>query len=454
MKKEIFKAYDIRGTVNKDLFIDDAYIIGQSYGSYLKEKVKLNKCVIGMDNRLTSPLIKENLIKGLLSTGINVIDYGLITTPMHYYTRYINKTCGIMVTASHNPKDDNGFKFSFDELANARGTMIDDFRNYTFNNKFIKGKGIYVKRDIKDEYLNYLKDNINMGSKKIKAVFDPGNGTTSTIIHEVNEMFPNIIPVYINDLSDGTFPNHHPDPAVEENMEMLKKAVIENKADIGIAYDGDGDRIGIIDEQGNFIKADIYLIIAIRDIINKVNNKTFLCDVKCSKTLIDEIEKLGGSTFMSRTGTSFTESNTKANNIPLGGELSGHIFFNDRGPEVCSAIYAGLRFIEILSKTDKSFSELLENINKYYSTPEIKIPVDEQKKFIIVEKVKQYVIDKGYKFLDIDGVRVTYDDSWVLVRASNTGPNLTLRFEATTEEKLNILKDEYINKIKELINQD
>ena len=454
MKKEIFKAYDIRGTVNKDLFIDDAYIIGQSYGSYLKEKVKLNKCVIGMDNRLTSPLIKENLIKGLLSTGINVIDYGLITTPMHYYTRYINKTCGIMVTASHNPKDDNGFKFSFDELANARGTMIDDFRNYTFNNKFIKGKGIYVKRDIKNEYLNYLKDNINMGSKKIKAVFDPGNGTTSTIIHEVNEMFPNIIPVYINDLSDGTFPNHHPDPAVEENMEMLKKAVIENKADIGIAYDGDGDRIGIIDEQGNFIKADIYLIIAIRDIINKVNNKTFLCDVKCSKTLIDEIEKLGGSTFMSRTGTSFTESNTKANNIPLGGELSGHIFFNDRGPEVCSAIYAGLRFIEILSKTDKSFSELLENINKYYSTPEIKVPVDEQKKFIIVEKVKQYVIDKGYKFLDIDGVRVTYDDSWVLVRASNTGPDLTLRFEATTEEKLNILKDEYLNKIKELISQD
>ena len=454
MKKEIFKAYDIRGTVNKDLFIDDAYIIGQSYGSYLKEKVKLNKCVIGMDNRLTSPPIKENLIKGLLSTGINVIDYGLITTPMHYYTRYINKTCGIMVTASHNPKDDNGFKFSFDELANARGTMIDDFRNYTFNNKFIKGKGIYVKRDIKDEYLNYLKDNINMGSKKIKAVFDPGNGTTSTIIHEVNEMFPNIIPIYINDLSDGTFPNHHPDPAVEENMEMLKKAVIENKADIGIAYDGDGDRIGIIDERGNFIKADIYLIIAIRDIINKVNNKTFLCDVKCSKTLIDEIEKLGGSTFMSRTGTSFTESNTKANNIPLGGELSGHIYFNDRGPEVCSAIYAGLRFIEILSKTDKSFSELLENINKYYSTPEIKVPVDEQKKFIIVEKVKQYVIDKGYKFLDIDGVRVTYDDSWVLVRASNTGPNLTLRFEATTEEKLNILKDEYLNKIKELISQD
>ena len=454
MKKEIFKAYDIRGTVNKDLFIDDAYIIGQSYGSYLKEKVKLNKCVIGMDNRLTSPPIKENLIKGLLSTGINVIDYGLITTPMHYYTRYINKTCGIMVTASHNPKDDNGFKFSFDELANARGTMIDDFRNYTFNNKFIKGKGIYVKRDIKDEYLNYLKDNINMGSKKIKAVFDPGNGTTSTIIHEVNEMFPNIIPIYINDLSDGTFPNHHPDPAVEENMEMLKKAVIENKADIGIAYDGDGDRIGIIDEQGNFIKADIYLIIAIRDIINKVKNKTFLCDVKCSKTLIDEIEKLGGSTFMSRTGTSFTESNTKANNIPLGGELSGHIFFNDRGPEVCSAIYAGLRFIEILSKTDKSFSELLENINKYYSTPEIKVPVDEQKKFIIVEKVKQYVIDKGYKFLDIDGVRVTYDDSWVLVRASNTGPDLTLRFEATTEEKLNILKDEYLNKIKELISQD
>ena len=451
MKESIFKAYDIRGLYPEEIDVNTAYTIGKSYGSYLQEKLHKRKCVIGRDNRLSSPSISAALKQGLLDSGINVIDYGLITTPMHYYSRYIENTYGIMVTASHNPKDDNGFKFSFDDLANARGEMIENFKNYTLKGDFLEGHGMSEERDIHSAYYNYLTENIFMGPKRIKAVFDPGNGVTATVIKEINSLFPNIEPVYICDESDGTFPNHHPDPAVEENMKMLKEKVLEVQADIGIAYDGDGDRIGIIDEKGNFIMADKYMIVAIRDMISKVKNKTFLCDVKCSKALMDEIESLGAKVHMNRTGTSFTEASTKENNIPLGGELSGHIFFNDRGPEVCSAIYAGLRFIEILSKTTKTFSELLEGIPIYYSTPEIKIPCDNEKKFKVVEKVKDYVKQKNYQYIDIDGVRISFDNSWALIRVSNTGPNLTLRFEAKTEEELNQKQKEFTDLVESLL---
>ena len=451
MNESIFKAYDIRGRYPEEINEKLAYTIGKSYGSYLKKYYEKNKCVIGRDNRLSSLNIAAALKSGLLDSGINVIDYGEITTPMHYYTRYLNNTYGIMVTASHNPKDDNGFKFSFDPLANARGKMIEDFKEFTLKEKFLDGNGLYEQRKIKEEYLTYLKENIFMGSKKVKVVFDPGNGVTTTIIKSAVELFPNIEAYYICDENDGTFPNHHPDPAVEENMTMLKQKVLEVHADIGVAFDGDGDRLGIIDEQGKFVMADQYLIIAVRDLINKVKNKTFLCDVKCSKSLIDEIEKLGGNVFMSRTGTSFTEANTKENNIPLGGELSGHIFFNDRGPEICSAIYAGLRFIEILSKTEKTFSELLEGVTPYISTPEIKISCPNEVKFSIVDKVKNYVKEKNYSFIDIDGVRVNFPNSWVLVRASNTGPNLTLRFEATTKEELEEKQKEFTELVNTLI---
>ena len=451
MKESIFKAYDIRGTYPNEINEQGAYIIGKSYGTYLQKFYDKNKCVIGRDNRLSSPALYEALKNGLIDSGINVICYGEITTPMHYYTRYVENTFGVMVTASHNPKEDNGFKFSFDKYANARGDMIDDFKEFTFKGDFYKGKGIVVNKDIKKDYLSYLKDNINMGKKKIKAVFDMGNGVTATIIKDVIKEFPNIEPIYICDESDGSFPNHHPDPAVEENMAMLKEKVLETNADIGIAFDGDGDRLGIIDEHGKFIMADKYLIVAMKSMIKEVSNKTFLCDVKCSKSLIDEIEKDGGHVFMSRTGTSFTEANTKINNIPLGGELSGHIFFNDRGPEVCSAIYAGLRFIEILSKEEKTFSELLKGINNYYSTPEIKVPCSNEHKFEVVDAVKKYVIEKKYSYLDIDGVRVNFKNAWGLIRASNTGPNLTLRFEGLTNEDLESIKNEFINVVNETI---
>ena len=448
MNESIFKAYDIRGIYPEEINEDGAYKIGLSYGSYLQEFCHKRKCVVGCDNRLSSPSLKKYLIKGLLDSGINVIDYGLITTPMHYYTRYIENTYGIMVTASHNPKDDNGFKFSFDSLANARGKMIEDFKEYTFRGRFYRGMGIIEYRDIKEAYLNYLKDNIHLANKPLKVVIDPGNGVTTTIIKDIMKLFPSIDVTYICDISDGTFPNHHPDPAVEDNMTMLKEKVLEVKADCGIAYDGDGDRIGMIDELGNFIMADKIMIVAVKALLKDFTNKTILCDVKCSKSLIDEVENLGGTIYMNRTGTSFTESATKEKNILLGGELSGHLFFNDRGPEVCSAIYAGLRILEILSKSNLSLSEMLEDIPKYYSTAEIKVSCDNESKFQVVEDLKQEIIKRNLEYIDIDGIRFNTLDGWSLIRASNTGPNITLRFEAKTKERLEEIKKEFMDLVK------
>lgn len=451
MNSTIFKEYDIRATYPEEINESIAYTIGKSYGSYLQEMFELNKCVVGHDNRLSSPSLYKNLIKGIIDSGCNVIDYGLITTPMHYYTRYIEKCFGIMVTASHNPKDDNGFKFSFDELANARGKMIQDFKDYTLKENFYSGKGLLEKRDIKEKYLKYMEDNVCMGSRQLKVVIDPGNGVTTTIVKECHNLFPNLDVTYICDENDGTFPIHHPDPAVEENLSLLKEKVKEIHADIGISYDGDGDRIGIVDENGNFVYSDKLLIIGVRNLINSVTNKTFLYDVKCSKALEDEIIKLGGTPYMERTGTSYTQASTKEKNIPLGGELSGHIFFNDRGPEICSGIYDGLRFLEILSKTDKKFSELLDGINNYISTPEIKIPCANETKFEIIEKVKEYVKKQNYQATFIDGARITWNNGWALIRASNTGPNITLRFEAKESDFLNKIQKEFTDLVQELI---
>ncbi|MCI8394435.1 MAG: phosphomannomutase/phosphoglucomutase [Bacilli bacterium] len=451
MNTTIFKEYDIRGTYPTEINEETAYIIGKSYGSYIQEKLKIHKCVIGHDNRLSSPSLYENMKNGILNSGCNVIDYGLVTTPMHYYTRYLDHTMGIMVTASHNPKDDNGFKFSFDSLANARGKMIVDFKEYTLKGEFLDGKGLFEKRDVTSAYLKYMQDNIQMGDRKLKVVIDPGNGTTSIIVKECHNLFPNLDITYICAENDGTFPNHHPDPAVEENLTFLKEKVLEEKADIGISYDGDGDRLGIIDEFATFVPADKLLIIALRAIRNEIQNPTFLYDVKCTKALEDEIRKLNAIPYMERTGTSYTEATTKEKNIPLGGELSGHIFFNDRGPEICSGIYDGLRYLEILSKTNLPFSKLLDGITEYISTPEIKIPCANENKFSIIEKVKEYVQQKNYQACFMDGARVTFEDGWALIRASNTGPNITLRFEAKTKEFLNQIQKEFTLLVTKLI---
>jgi phosphomannomutase/phosphoglucomutase len=448
LNTEIFREYDIRGTYPETINESIAYTIGRSYGSYLQEKYNQTTCVVAHDNRLSSDALSSNLIKGITESGCNVIDYGLATTPMNYYGRYLNHLFGIMVTASHNPKDDNGFKFSFDHLANARGPQIYDFRDYTLKGIFKNGNGTITKNDITEKYLEYMKDGIKFGPRKRKVVIDCGNGVTCTVARKIFSQF-NIDFEIINEESDGTFPNHHPDPAIAENMIQLQNKVKELHADLGIAYDGDGDRIGFVKEDGTLMSTEEFMIIIIRDIINKVQNKTFLYDVKCSKTLEDEIKKLGGTPLMYRTGASYTEAKCKEDNIPFGGELSGHLFFRDKVADIGSGIYASLRMCEILSRTNLSVSELCQGINKYYSTPEIKFPSPDDKKFNVIENIKKYCEEQKYPIVTIDGVKAYFQTGWILVRASNTGPNITFRAEATTEQDLEKLKNFFTN----LINQ-
>lgn len=449
INKNIFRGYDIRGIYPTELDVDTAYTVGLGFGSYIKSIGKTT-CVVGHDNRLSSNDLYSALMKGITETGIDIISLGLCTTPMYYYACLKLKVySGVMVTASHNPKDDNGFKFAFDESGNCKGQEIQDFLAYILKGEFSTGKGTIKDYDITDEYLTLFKENLHFGSRRVKVVLDPGNGTTSIIMKKLYSMFPIDI-VCINDVSDGSFPNHHPDPCVEENLEQLKKKVLEENADIGLSFDGDGDRMGMVSNTAKFIPTDKYMIIVVRDIINKVSKKEFLCDVKCSKSFSDEVEKLGGKCITYRTGNSYTKAAVRDNDLPFGGELSGHVYFRDRWLGFDSGLYAGLRMLEILSHTDKNVEELLSGINEYYSTEELKFPSSDDVKFEIVSKVGEYAKEKGYKFLDIDGIKVLFDDGWALVRASNTGPNLTARFEASSEERLESIQKEFTDLINEL----
>lgn len=442
LKKEIFREYDIRGIYNEEMDDETAYLIGKAYGTKLRE---LNKktTVVAYDNRLSSVSLEENLVKGLLETGINVKRIGLATTPMCYFAaNYYGTNASMMITASHNPKEYNGFKFSYNGIHNAYGNSVKEIYDLIIKGEFATGTGTIENVDITKPYINLLLDNIKLGDRKIKVVYDCGNGTTSIIADQV---FANLevesIPLF--NTSDGTFPNHHPDPCVYANLTKLKEKVLEVNADLGIGYDGDGDRVGFIDNEGNMIETDKFMIIMWRYLYNKVDNKKALFDVKCTKALEDELHKLGITPIEYRTGNSYTRAATANGNYPLGGELSGHVYFRDKFPGYDDGIYAGIRLIELLSHTNKPLSNLLDGINKYYSTEELKVKVNDERKFEIVEKMKQYCLRKKYNFLTIDGVKAKFEDGFALVRASNTGPNITMRFEATTKERLEELQDEF-----------
>ena len=287
--------------------------------------------------------------------------------------------------------------------------------------------------------------------RPIKVVYDSGNGTASVIARDIFKRLPMIDAIALFDESDGSFPNHHPDPCVEENLNVLKQTVIDSHADVGIGYDGDADRVGFVDEKGTFIPIDKFLAIMWDYLYDKVDKRECLFDVKCSKLLEDELIKLNVKPVEYRTGNSYTRRESARGDYPLSGELSGHVYFRDKWPGYDDGIYVGMRLIEMLSNSNKPLSSYLENLEKYYSTPEIKIKTDDDKKFLIVEKMKDYCQSKNYNFITIDGVKVKFDDGFALVRASNTGPNITERFEARDEARLESIKEEFEKELRKYL---
>ena len=452
VNKLMFREYDIRGIYGEDIDEEVSYLIGRAFASKLT-KLGLNKTVLAHDNRLSSPVIKENLLKGLIDSGITVYDLGLASTPMCYFaTNYYNVNTSMMITASHNPKEYNGFKFSYNGIHNAFGEQVREIYDIIERKDFVDGQGKVIPKDIRSEYIKLLTSNIKLGKRKIKVVYDCGNGTTSIIADDIfKQLNVEAIPLY--NISDGSFPNHHPDPWVDENNRDLKEMVIKNKADLGVGFDGDGDRVGVIDEKGNMIDIDKYMIIMWRYLYDKVNKKEGFFDVKCTKALEDELIKLGVKPVETRTGNSYTRKISHDGNYPLGGELSGHVYYRDKFPGYDDGIYAGLRIVERLSHTNEKLSELLNGINKYYSTKELKIQVEDTEKFKIVNKVKEYAISKNYNIVTLDGVKVKFNDGFALVRASNTGPNITMRYEGNTKIRLKEIEDEFNNIVEKILKE-
>ena len=452
INKNIFREYDIRGVYGRDIDEEVSYLIGKAFASKIKQ-LGQTTALVGYDNRYSSPTIEKNLIKGITEIGINVIRLGMVTTPMYYYAWDLLKVrCGVMITASHNPKDDNGFKISYNGIHNIYGDLVKELYDIIIKNKFINSTnvGTIKEVDIKNDYINMIASNINLGNRKLKVIYDCGNGTTSIIADDIFNKFSDkleLIPLF--NISDSNFPNHHPDPAVEDNLTILKSKVKEHNADLGIAFDGDGDRVGIIDNLGNFIDIDKYMIIIWKDLVNKVSDKRTFYDVKCSLALKEELDKMGIENEFYRTGNSYTKAKSFEGDYPFSGELSGHVFFRDKFNGYDDGIYAGLRLIEILSTTTSNISEMLQGISKYYCTPEIKISISDDIKFEIVKKVENYCKNKNYNILLIDGVKVFLKEGSALVRASNTGPNITVRFEAKTSEQLEEIKEEFMNLIEE-----
>jgi phosphomannomutase/phosphoglucomutase len=439
IKPEIFRQYDIRGLVGRDLTPESVETLGKAIGTYFRQHNR-RQVAVGRDCRLSSPQFSEVLSKGLISTGCDVVELGIIPTPLLYFAIYFKKMeAGVMITGSHNPPEYNGFKMMLGEDT-LYGPDIQDILKIIQKEEFMKDEaGEKETYDIRPEYENYVVENIKL-RKKLKVVVDAGNGTGGAVAVpifrklgcEVTELFCEM---------DGNFPNHHPDPTLPEALETLIKTVAESHAELGIAYDGDADRIGVIDDKGKIIWGDQLMIIFARDILPSNPGAPVISEVKASKLLYEEVEKLGGRPIMWKTGHSLIKKKIKEEKALLAGEMSGHIFFADRFFGFDDAIYSSARLLEILSRSEKRLSEMLDDLPSTYHTPEIRVYASDAVKFKIVKEVKKELAKK-YPIIDIDGVRAQFPKGWGLVRASNTQEALVLRFEAETEHDLADIRKE------------
>ena len=444
MKAHIFREYDIRGLVPEDLNEETVHQLGLGIGTYYHDK-GARRLSLGRDCRLSSPDLSKWLMEGLVEAGMTVVDVGMVPTPLLYFSLHqLDVEGGVQITGSHNPPEFNGFKVCLDK-ASIHGKEIRKIREIIDSGEFSRGPGRQEMAEIVEPYIRYLADNIHPGPVKRKVVLDAGNGVGGPVALEVYKRAGfEVIPIFCE--PDGNFPNHHPDPTIPENLKAMISKVAESSADLGIAFDGDADRIGVVDREGNIIWGDQLMIVFSRDLLKRHPGAKIIGEVKCSQTLYDDITNHGGEAIMWKAGHSLIKSKMKAEGALLAGEMSGHLFFAERYFGFDDAIYAGARLLEIVSQTEKTLKELLAGVSKMVSTPEIRMDCPEDKKFeIVADLVKQF--KKDYEVIDVDGARVNFDGGWGLVRASNTQPVLVLRFEATDKNRLEEIRKLFMEKL-------
>ena len=441
VSKSIFKAYDIRGIVNEDLTIETVVLIGKAIGSESIDRGERG-IVVGRDGRTSGPDLMNALVEGIKSTGCHVVKIGMIPTPVLYYATYSKgASSGVMITGSHNPPNYNGFKMMI-AGETLSGERILNLYERINNQNFHQGQGTSTTIDIQEDYLNRVRSDVSI-KRPLKIVVDCGNGVAGHLAPKLFEALGcEVIKLFCH--IDGSFPNHHPDPSKLENLNNLIAEIKAEKADLGLAFDGDGDRLGVIDEKGNVIWADRQMILFSRDVIHRNPGAKIVFDVKCSSLLSKDISNQGGKPILSRTGHSFIKAKIKEESALLGGEMSGHIFFKERWYGFDDALYAGARLIEILSSRNESCSEIFNELPDSFNTPEINIHFDKQgDQFDAMEKLKNTANFNEGVLTTIDGIRLDYEDCWGLVRPSNTTPCLVLRFEAETEASLKRIIEEF-----------
>ena len=441
INNKILREYDIRGIYGETLTKQDAFLIGWSLGRYVRSNFSnrknfaINVC---RDGRTSSKGLSKKLIDGLLNAGVFVNDIGLGPTPMLYFSTFFgNALAGIMITGSHNPAEYNGFKFIVDKQP-FFGKQIKELRKISGKYLLSECEGFHKAKMLEHEFIAKYVDlllNTYPKNTNLKIIWDPGNGATADVITKLCKKLPGKH-IVINSKIDGSFPAHHPDPTVPENLEQLIYAVKSNSYDLGIAFDGDGDRLGVVDESGRIVWGDQLMIIFARDVLKSNPGACIIADVKASNTLFEEIKKYGGVPVISKTGHSNIKKKMKELNALIAGEMSGHIFFADNYFGYDDALYAAVRLIDILVRTRSSLSKVLDTLPKIHNTPEIRLKCEDTMKFKVIEEIKALLLKKKISFIDIDGIRCSTDGGWWLLRASNTQDMIVCRFEADTEFKI------------------
>lgn len=448
----LFREYDLRGIVGSELTEELAERLGRAYATYVDGR-GVKTISLGRDGRLSSPSLHKSLLTGLLAGGLDVIDIGICSSPLVYFSLFtLPVGGGIMITGSHNAAEYNGFKVCIGKTA-IHGEEIQELRRVMEQGRFVSGTGRLSEHPIIPDYLTYIKKSFSgVKANRLHVVIDCGNGAASLIAKQALELLGCKVTGLYCDL-DGRFPNHHPDPTVLDNLSDLMQAVKDHKADVGIGYDGDADRIGAVDEQGDVLWGDRLLVLYSRDILAMKPGSTIISEVKASQSLYDDIAKRGGRPIMWKTGHSLIKAKMKAECAVLAGEMSGHMFFADRYFGYDDAVYASCRLIEILAKEGRPLSTLVSDLPKTVVTPEIRVDLPDTVKFDVVQRIqtrfagylkaKQGLGPSGLMLRDlitIDGLRAVFDDGWGLIRASNTQPALVLRFEAISSERMNVIR--------------